>query len=284
MMADISIVIPIYNEELAIEKTIAEIKKAISGLKHRFEIIAVNDGSKDKTSEIIGNIKGIKAINHPYNKGYGSSIKTGIKASKAEWILITDSDGTYPIKDIPKLISYINDYDMVIGARRKTKMPILRKPAKFILSSLSNFLTGKKIPDLNSGFRIFKKDLALRFFSLFPSGFSFTTTITLAALTNEYNVKYIPIDYYKREGKSKMKPGEFINFITLILRIITFFEPIKIFSLISFILFLIAIIIFIYTAYFADKVADITVIVIVLASIQIFLFGLIADMIARKRN
>nr|MBI4156726.1 glycosyltransferase family 2 protein [Candidatus Woesearchaeota archaeon] len=283
-MVNISIVIPAYNEQDSIAKTIQEIKEVLSKSKNKYEIITVNDGSKDNTSEILKSIKNIIIINHPYNKGYGASIKTGIKNSKYDWILITDSDNTYPIKDIPKLISYIENYDMIIGARKKDNIPILRKPAKAFLSLLANFLTNRKIPDLNSGFRIFKKDLALRFFNIFPSGFSFTTTITLAALTNEYNVKFVPIDYYKRQGRSKIKPKEFINFFVLILRIITYFEPIKIFSLISLILFFIATIIFIYTAYFIHRIADITVIVILLASIQIFLFGLIADMIARKRS
>ena len=283
-MVNVSIVIPAYNEQDSIEKTIQEIKEVLSKSKNKYEIIIVNDGSKDNTSEILKSIKNIIVINHPYNKGYGASIKTGIKNSKYDWILVIDSDGTYPIKDIPKLIFYTENYDMIIGARKKDNIPLFRKPAKAFLSLLANFLTNRKIPDLNSGFRIFKKDLALRFFNIFPSGFSFTTTITLAALTNEYNVKFVPIDYYKRQGRSKIKPKEFINFFVLILRIITYFEPIKIFSLISLILFLIATIIFIYTAYFIGKIADITVIVILLASIQIFLFGLIADMIARKRS
>ena len=283
-MTGVSIVIPAYNEQDSIVKTIQEVKEILSKSKNKYEIIIVNDGSKDNTSDILKSIKNVIVINHPYNKGYGASIKTGIKNSKYDWILVTDSDGTYPIKDIPKLISHTESYDMVIGARKKDNIPALRKPAKAFLSLLANFLTNRKIPDLNSGFRIFKKDLALRFFNIFPSGFSFTTTITLAALTNEYNVKFVPIDYYKRKGRSKIKPKEFINFFVLILRIITYFEPIKIFSLISLILFLIATIIFIYTAYFMHRIADITVIVILLASIQIFLFGLIADMIARKRS
>ena len=280
----ISIVLPVYNEEEAVAQTIKEVKEAIERTEYPYEIIAVDDGSKDRSIEVLGKIKGIKVMHHPYNLGYGAALKTGIKAAKGDWILITDVDGTYPIKDIPKLLGYIKEYDMVVGARGKgAKVPLLRRPAKKILSMLANFLSGRKIPDLNSGFRVFKKEIALEFFHLFPQGFSFTTTITLACLTNGYTVKCIPIEYFKRKGKSSISPiKDFSSFFSTIIRVITYFKPFKIFSLISAFLFILSLAVFLYSKLYLGQVMDITVVVILLSSLQVFLFGLIADLIAKK--
>lgn len=283
----ISIVLPVYNEEEAVAQTIREIREVMGKTKYPYEIIAVDDGSVDKSGKILEKIKGINVIHHPYNLGYGAAIKTGIKAAKGDWILITDSDGTYPSKDIPRILSYIGKYDMVVGARgiggKTIKVPLLRRPAKKILSLLANFLTGRKIPDLNSGLRVFKKEIAEEFFHLFPQGFSFTTTITLACLTNGYTVKYVPIEYFKRKGKSSISPAkDFPGFLSLILRTITYFRPFKVFFLISLFLFILGLAVFLYTKIYLGRVMDITVIVILLSSLQVFLFGLIADLIVKK--
>jgi glycosyltransferase involved in cell wall biosynthesis len=286
-MVNLTILVPVYNEERAVQATFEDIKNTVKKISLSYEIIAVNDGSKDNSAKILSNIKGIKLINHPYNKGYGASLKTGIKAAKGEWILITDADGTYPIKDIPRLINLIPKYDMVIGARigEHVKIPLLRKPAKFILQKIANFLTNKKIPDLNSGLRVFRKSIALRFFNLFPSGFSFTTTITLACLTNDYNVKFIPINYYERQGKSTIHPiKDFVKFFNLIIRMTTYFNPFKIFFSISLMLLFLAILVYLYTSVVSNKLMDITVVVIFLSAVQIFLFGLIADLIVKQRK
>ena len=282
----ISVIIPVYNEEKTILETVSEIKKVMNSVKMPYEIITVNDCSTDSSKNIIDKIDGIVKINHLSNKGYGASLKTGIKSAKGEWILITDADGTYPIKDIPLLVKHM-DFDMVVGSRtgKNVKIPLLRRPAKKIINILANFMSGYKIPDLNSGFRLFKKDLAMEFFHLYPQKFSFTTTITLAFLTNDYSVKYVPIDYYKRQGKSTIKPiKDFVGFINLIIRIITYFNPFKIFFTLSILLFLIAFFIFLYTFFIVGKIADITIIIIILSSVQRFLFGLIADLIIKSRN
>ncbi len=280
----ISVILPVFNEEEGIKEAVNEIKKVMAGHKH--EIIAVDDGSKDKSCTILDEIGGINVIHHPYNLGYGAAIKTGIKAAKGDWILITDSDGTYPVDEIPKLISYTKSYDMVVGARtrKNVKVPLLRRPAKLFLNVLASFLTNKKIPDLNSGLRIFKKEIAHEFFHLFPSGFSFTTTITLACLTNDYTVKYVPIDYYKRKGKSTINPiNDFIGFTALIFRITTYFRPFRMFSSIAGLIFLIALSVFFYSLFVLGRVMDITTIVIALSSLQIFLFGLLAELIVKRK-
>ncbi len=285
----ISVVVPVYNEEKAVEYTISQIKHYLSIAEADYEIIIINDGSRDRSKEILENISGIKLINHPYNLGYGASLKTGIKASKGDYILITDADGTYPIEDIPKLLKYISKYDMVVGARigKDVNIPLLRRPAKFILSAIANFLSKRHIPDLNSGFRIFKKELALRFFHLFPSSFSFTTTLTLAALTNDYTVKYIKVNYRKRKGKSSIKPiQDFLNFAGLIFRISVFFNPLKIFaplSMASVFAGVATILYFLIKTNFQEKLS-LTGVLLVILGIQILLLGVIADLIVKRGN
>jgi len=283
----ISVVIPVYNEEKAVEYTINQVKYFLEVTGTDYEIIIVNDGSKDHSREILENIQGIKLINHPYNLGYGASLKTGIKASKGDYILITDAHGTYPLENIPRLLKYIPEYDMVVGARtgKDVNIPLLRRPAKKILSIIANFLSRRRIPDLNSGFRIFKKELALRFFHLFPSNFSFTTTLTLAALTNDYTVKYIRINYEKRKGKSSIRPiQDFLNFTSLIFRVSIYFNPLRIFVPFGLGFFVFGMFIILYFAIitnFKDKLS-LSGLLFIMLGIQIIFLGILADLIVKR--
>lgn len=284
IMEKLSILIPAYNEEKGIADTLKELRAVISKTGLGYEVIVVDDGSSDRTAEIVRKLNGIKLIQHPYNKGYGASLKTGIENAKGDWILIIDADGTYPAKDIPKLLKHVNQYDMVVGARtgKDVKIQLYRKPAKWFLTKLANFLSGRKIYDLNSGMRIFRKKDAIKFFNILPSSFSFTTTITLAYLSNDYTIKYVPIDYHERKGKSKIKPiRDGANFIVLIIRTIMFFKPLKIFFPIALILFLFGFIVLLYQTIFFQDISQ-APIMLLLASFQIGFLGLLADMIARR--
>ncbi|MFC1690542.1 glycosyltransferase family 2 protein [Nanoarchaeota archaeon] len=280
---NISVIVPVYNEEKAVQQTISNIKKILDKTNNKYEIIAVNDGSTDKSLKILNKISQIKVLNNQENKGYGASLKKGIHASKGKWILIIDADGTYPTKSIPDLLKHTRDYDMVVGSRtgKNVKVPFLRRPAKFILGALANFLTSKKIPDLNSGLRIFKRIIAEEFMHLFPEGFSFTTTITLASLTSGYDVKYVPIDYRKRIGKSSISPFHFFEFTSLILRMVMYFKPLKFFLVPGLLFFILGMGYFIYQAFWFSNISDLSIIFI-LGGMQICFIGLIADLIVKK--
>lgn len=279
-----SIIIPAYNEEDCIEKVIADVKKH---LNQECEIIVVNDGSTDRTKNILERMPSIKVINHLEKRGYGAALKSGIQKAQGGYILIIDADSTYPIESIYDLLSQKERYDMVVGARinPQSQIPLTRKPVKWLLTQLANYLTDKKIPDLNSGLRIMKKDVLNRFIHLLPDGFSFTTTITLALLTNNYQVKYIPINYYKRKGKSKIKPiKDTLNFLQLIIRTILYFNPLKVFIPISLVLFLLSLGILIYSYFFIPKMMDITIVILFISAIQILAIGMIADLIVKSRK
>jgi glycosyltransferase involved in cell wall biosynthesis len=283
----LSAIVPVYNEEEAIVKTLNDLKRVLFSLGISYEIIVVNDASTDNSRELIKQIEEVKLIDHPYNLGYGASLKSGLKIAQGEFILITDADGTYPLDFIPQLFAESKNYDMVVGARRgeKVDIPFLRRPAKWLITFLANILTGRKISDLNSGLRIFKKEKALEFLHLYPQKFSFTTTITLAFLSEGYTVKFLPINYHKRSGKSSIKPlNDFVNFLALIIRVMVYFRPFRMFALLSLLMLIIAIIVAVGSVYFLRRFMDISFIVIVLAAIQIFVSGLIAELIIRTRR
>jgi len=274
----LSIIIPVYNEEKVIKQIIENLKKQNLDC----EIIVVNDASTDKSKKILENINGIKLINHEHNKGYGASLKTGIKESKNEWILIIDADGTYPAESISKIVKHINKYDMVIGARKKYR-PFYGKPAKWFLNKFASYLTESKVLDLNSGLRMFKKQIVLDFWNLFPQRFSFTSTLTMICLTNNYKVKNIKINYFKRKGKSKLKPiNSFKKFFGLIIKLALYFKPLKVFIPLSLILFLVGIIIFFYSLFFTPRVLDTTTAIFIISSIQVLAIGMLADLIVKN--
>jgi glycosyltransferase involved in cell wall biosynthesis len=283
-MPKTSIIIPTYNEEASIEKVIGDLKVY---LNHDCEIIVVDDGSTDNTLKLIEKIPDIKIVRHLKNKGYGAALKTGIQKSQGEYILIIDADGSYPPESITKLIEQKDSYDMVVGARTspQSQIPALRKPAKWVLNRLANYLTGIKIPDLNSGLRIIKKDPLLQFIRILPNGFSFTTTITLAFLTNGYQVNYFPINYYKRKGKSKIKPiRDTLNFLKLIFKAILYFSPLKVFVPFSLIILALAMALAIYSIALTPKFMDTAFIVLCATALQTFFFGLLAEIIVRTKK
>lgn len=279
----ISVILPAYNEADAIGGVLDKLMPMAG--ENGWEVIVVDDGSNDGTGEVAGE-RGAKVLTHSHNRGYGASLETGIKESSYDWILITDGDGTYPVEEIPSFLKFIPEYDMVIGARtgNQVHIPFMRRPAKWFLTHLASFLAGTKIPDLNSGLRVFKKDLCLRFSHLYPDGFSFTSTLTMAFLTHDYKVKYIPINYYRREGKSSIRAYDFVNFNKLLVRLALFFNPIKLFSLISGILFLLAMFVLFFSKFYLKRVMDISTIVILMSSLQVFLFGLLAELVVRLRE
>lgn len=226
----VSVVVPAYDEEEAIEKTIAEVRAAMKAWPADHELIVVDDGSRDRTAAL-AEAAGATVLRHPVNRGYGAALKTGIRAASHEIIVITDADGTYPAREIPALLEWVDDYDMVVGARtgENVNVPVMRRPAKWLLRKLASFLAGREIPDLNSGLRVLRRRDVERFEHLLPSGFSFTTTITLASLCTDLLVHYHPIDYLDRVGESKIRSAHALEFLILIVRIIVYFNPLKVF-------------------------------------------------------
>ncbi len=287
--AGVTIVVPAYNEERGIRGVVERLSALPLGVP--LEVLVVDDGSTDGTARVLTDLEAstpvLRVVRHRVNRGYGAALKTGFAEAAHEVVVITDADGTYPEDRIPELLAYIdNGAEMAVGARRgaDVHIPLVRRPAKYALRRLAEFLSGEEIPDLNSGLRAFRRELVLQHRSILPDGFSFTTTITLASLTNGHRVDWLDISYAHREGRSKIKPiRDTLGFTSLIVRTVLFFNPLKVFypaGLFLGFLFFLAIL---HDLFIEDppNLGDKTVLLFV-ATIQVFSVGLLADLIEKK--
>jgi len=241
----VSIVIPAHNEENAIAETITSLQQLFANtIGDKPEIIVVNDGSTDNTLNVCSNYD-VVVLTNPVNMGYGFSLKKGIKQATYDTIIIIDSDGTYPIQYIPELIeNYNSGFDMVVAARTGSNYEpsIAKKLLRLFLKSLVQYTTNNKIPDINSGMRIFSKSTVLPFLPYLSNAFSFTTSITLVYLLNHKFVKYIPITYNKRVGQSKVKIiRDIFRTLQYIFEIILHYNPVKVYLLFFALLFIITV-------------------------------------------
>src|SRR5690606_5167789 len=212
----VSVVIPAYNEGAHVAQQVRDVEQVLRQSGWTYEIIVVDDGSRDNTAEEASGT-GARVLRRRPNRGYGAALKLGIHRAKHDWILITDADGTYPVSAIPVLLAAADRNAMVVGARtgQTVQVPLLRRPAKAFLRWLASYLSERPIPDINSGLRLMRRDLIARYEHLLPNGFSFTTTITLAANCNGHPVEYIAIDYHARKGESKIRPRHAYDFALL---------------------------------------------------------------------
>jgi glycosyltransferase involved in cell wall biosynthesis len=282
----VSIIVPIYNERETAEKVLREVRQHTSEISGR-EIIAVDDGSTDGLSqEALAGLADV-VITHSQNSGYGAAIKSGLRRSRGETIVIIDADDTYPAEEIPRLVERLDGADLVVGARTgaSVHVPILRQPAKWLLVKLANYLSQRKIPDLNSGLRVFRKAAAEPFLHLCPNGFSFTTTLTLAFMSGDLRVDYVPINYRQRKGRSKIRPLRDTHGIALtIVRSILYFNPLRVCIPLSAILAVLAIAVLLFSGLVLDRIMDGTVAVLTLTAVQVLVIGLLADLIVRRSN
>lgn len=282
----ISIVIPAYNEEEAIGEDLDRIRATMEASGYDYEVIVVDDGSTDRTAEIARQRPWVRMIQHPHNRGVGAARTTGVKAAQGDVIVMTDGDGTYPNQDIPRLLAPMDRYDMVIGARRREagSLPWLRVPAKHFIRLLASYLAETRIPDPNSGFRAFRREIALQVLDILPHGHSWVGTITLAFLSEDHLVTFIPIDYYQRKGRSTFHPlADTYNYLSLVVRTIMYFNPLKVFLPVSLFLIVVAFIKLVrdFIVYRGPYVPGVTL-MLVLTAIQVGAIGLLADLIVKR--
>lgn len=281
----ITILIPAYNEEQGIGETLTKIFETMDAAQYDYEVIVVNDGSSDRTADVVKKFARAALVSHPRNRGSGASTNTGVKHARGEICVMTDGDGTYPVQDIPRLLAAMNEYDMVIGARTREAgtLRVLRAPAKWFIRNLASFLTDTKIPDLNSGLRAFKKSNALKYMHILPHGQSWVSTITLAHLSDDLDVKWIPIDYYERKGTSKFRPvQDTYNYLLLVLRTVMYFNPMKILFPIGVIFLAAGIVRQVWWFITGNLVVHSSNVLLVIAGLNIVMMALLADLVVRR--
>lgn len=277
--ASVSVLIPAYNEGAAIGDVVARVRAA--GAWH--EVIVVDDGSTDGTGERAA-AAGAIVVRHPYNKGNGAAVKSGIRRATGEYVLVVDADGQHQPEDTHRLVAALGEYDLVIGARTgATQASIARRIGNGILNWLASYLTGREIPDLTSGFRGARRTALLEFLHLLPNGFSTPTTTTLSFLKAGYNVLFVSVDARPRVGHSKIKLArDGFRFYLILLRIVTIFSPLRIFLPISIAAFLLGAGYAAWTIYFEMHITNSSVLLI-LFSVVVFLVGLVSEQIAALR-
>lgn len=286
----VSVVIPAYNEVQAIAGVLRTLLTRLREIERsdsvRFEVIVVDDGSSDGTQQAAESVgDDVRVIRQYPNRGYGAALKLGIRHSKHEWILITDADGTYPHEHFVDLLALRDRADMVVGSRTgaTVHIPLLRRPAKWTLTKLASYLSQSRIPDLNSGMRLIRRRIVEENIRILPNKFSFTTTITLAALAAGYAVEYVPINYLVRTGKSKIRPiADTIGFTTLILRTVLFFDPLRVFIPIALAFVLAGLVVLLGSLWLFERVMDVTAILLFVTGVQLLAIGVIADTINRR--
>ena len=279
-----SVVVPVYNEVESLPATIDALHSALRDAEVEYEVIVVDDGSTDATPEILLRRDDIVSIRHERNRGYGAALKSGIRRARHPLVAITDADGTYPSDRIPDLLRLMDGADMVVGSRTGPEAPQLRRRrfAKWFLHRFAEWMARSPIPDLNSGLRVFPRELAERFMSILPDQFSFTSTLTLAMLTNGYHVRFEPISLRPRVGRSKIRPvRDTLRFLQLILRTGMYFAPLRVFMPLAFLFLLAFIGSAAYDIFVRHNLTDKTVMLLVAAT-QLGVFALLADMIDKR--
>jgi len=274
------VIVPALNEAGAIGRVVCELKERYP----QYEVLVIDDGSSDNTGELAASA-GARVVRHDWNRGYGASLKTGCRMARGEIVVCFDGDGQHHAADVERLVKEIGAHDMVVGTRsRGSYAPPLRRPGKFILSTFANFLAGVRIPDVNSGFRAFKRRVILRYLHLMPMGFSFSTTSTFAMLKSGRRVKWVPITVEKRVGTSSVSQVRH-GFQTLLLmvRLTTLFEPLKVFLPVSG-LFLLVAIGFLIANFLAGHAVPQTSVIMSVSSVMVFLMGLVMDQVSAIRR
>lgn len=284
-LREMSVVIPVYNEARAIGPTLEALSQTMQGLAIDYEVIVVDDGSRDNSAQVaLDASPAPRLIRHETNQGYGAALKSGFAVARYDTLAFLDADGSYPPGELADLIEAAGQADMVVAQRvgYRDHSSWARSLGQAILMPLANYLTDCRIPDLNSGMRIVRRDLVERYWPLLPDGFSLTTTLTLALLSARRRVVWRPIEFHARTGRSKIRPlRDMTNFLTLILRTATYFKPLRVYVPISALLVSLSIAVVIVTKLVYDRVWDVTALFLFIAGLQMLLIGVVADLVLK---
>ncbi len=277
--AQTTVVIPAFNEQEAI----ADVVGRVRGRGAWREVLVVDDGSTDLTAERAAKA-GARVVRHPYNKGNGAAVKTGIREAKGDVVLLMDADGQHDPEDMARLVAGVGVHDMVIGARSSGDQSPTRALGNVVFRALASWLTGRPIPDLTSGFRAARRDLLVEILHLLPNGFSYPTTSCLALMKAGYNVTFVPVAAHPRVGTSKIRVArDGVRFVLIIFKIVTLYSPLKVFFPISAASFLVGLLYGVWNVAVHGKIPMGSALLIQLA-VVVFLFGLISEQIAAGQD
>jgi glycosyltransferase involved in cell wall biosynthesis len=281
----ISVVLPVFNEEECLAEELERIKRGLDASAYDWELIAVDDASTDRTAEILDRYPWIHRITFASNRGAGAARRAGSATARGNVIVWSDADMTYPNDHIAELVDRLGSADQIVGARTSEQgtAKFIRVPAKWAIRRLAEWLTRTRIPDLNSGFRAFRREAALPYLSLLPPGFSCVTTITVAMLSDDREVRFSPISYESRAGRSKFRPvRDTYRYLLQVLRMVTFFNPLRVFLPLALALLAIGTVKLGYDVISDPVRVAINTTLILLAGVQLLVLGLLADLVVAR--
>ena len=283
---DVSIILPVFNEQGHLVAEVDRIRASMDASSYSYEIIVVDDGSTDGSAVTLETIPDIRLLRFRTNRGSGSARKFGTRAARGRVVVWTDVDMTYPNDKIPELVAELDEgWDQVVGARTSEEGTVraLRVPAKWVMRKLASYLVKTRIPDLNSGFRAFRRDVALQYMNQLPPGFSCVTTITMAFLANGYTVHYQAIPYAKRAGKSKFHwYRDTRRYLTQIIRMCLSYDPLRVFIPVALLFGLVGTGKLIYDSVNRDFGIAINTVVLLFVAFMLMSIGLLADLVVRS--
>ncbi len=284
----VSIVIPAYNEERSIGPLLKELRSLLGQRlgEGEFEILAVDDGSRDRTAEMILGVPGVRLVRHPRNRGYGAALKTGVRGAAGEFVITMDADGQHTADHVGVLLERLEAQDLLVGARSPGEgSPLWRTPGKRVIGWLAEFLSRQRIPDLNSGLRAAKRALLLKYLHLCPDGFSFSTTSTLVLLDRGYEVEFLPIEVRKREvdTSSTVTARTGVETVLLIFRLVALLDPLRLFLPASGLSVILGLLWGVQYLWMGHGLS-IGALLLLITGILLFFFGLLADQIAALRK
>ena len=283
---DVSVVLPTYNEVGHVAEEIRRIRAALDASDYSYEVVVVDDGSTDGTREVLRKIDGIHLIEHVKNLGSGGARRTGTRAARGDVVVWTDVDMTYPNDTIPALVDELHEhrYDQVVGARNTEEgtTKFLRVPAKWMIRRLAQYLVETEIPDLNSGFRAFRRDVAGQYLHRLPNGFSCVTTITMSFLADDYLVGYVPIDYHPRAGESKFHwYRDTRRYVVQVLRMVLSYSPLRVFGPVGMLLLALGFGKLLFDVVGKEFRLATNTLLIIFTAMQVLSIGLLADLVVR---
>ncbi len=284
---DVSIVLPVHNERDHLAQEVARIRSAMDASTYSYELIVVDDGSTDGSGDVARELGGLRLLRLEDNRGSGAARRAGSRAARGEVVVWTDVDMTYPNDTIPWLVEQLGDHDQVVGARTTEEgtHKFLRVPAKYLIRRLASYLVERRIPDLNSGFRAFRRDVGDPFLDDLPDGFSCVTTLTMSFLTNGYSVHYVDIPYAERAGRSKFHWWtDTRRYLRQVVRMAMSYNPLRVFMPAGLLLLVLATAKLLYDWVTRDFSLSPNTLLIFLAAFQVVTTGLLADLVARGQR
>ena len=281
---DVTVVLAVYNERGHVAEEVRRIRSALDASAYSYELIVVDDGSDDGSAEVLRDLDGLRVITFATNRGTGSARRAGTAAARGRVVVWTDADMTYPNEDIPQLVKEMEGFDHVVGARTSEQGTLkpLRVPAKWFIRRLASYLVNMRIPDLNSGYRAFRADVARQYLHLLPPGFSCVTTITMAFLANGYSVKYVPIEYAPRAGRSKFHWWrDTKRYLIQVVRLVLSYDPLRFFLPLGVVLGTVGFAKLGFDWVTKDFRVTTNTLLTLFAAFQVLAIGLLADLVVR---